>query len=113
MNRTAICLRDGRQSIDRITRYIEKTPLDGLSRGHGNCGAGVLYGQTPYQTFRTVHGNTTNAVLPQVLLNFQHQFFAIGTLQFQRIIYFREFPLELHIDYSADDLLDLTGTCHI
>src|SRR6185437_13615495 len=113
VDRAAIGRGNGRQSVDGITGHVEQTTLDRFAGRHFDRGTNIGNRPAPDESFGTVHCDTTNAILTKVLLNLQNQGFAIGLFQFQRVINLGEFAFKLHIDNSADDLLDLTGTCHI
>ena len=101
------------QSVDGIAGHVEQAAFDGVADRHGNGSISVSHGKAANQSFGTVHGDAADTVLSEVLLNFQHEGFAIGLFEFQGVIDLGEFAIKLNIDNSADDLFNLTGTCHI
>jgi len=80
MNRTTTLLVDGRQSVDRVSGYIEQAAPDPFPGGHGDRVTGIGDSRTAYQAFGSIHGYTADTVFPEVLLHFHYEGISIFAL---------------------------------
>src|SRR4030095_2844962 len=103
----------GRQAINRITSYIEKTALDLFADRHCDRYSSIDHLGAPHTTFGSIHRNTTNTVFAKVLLHLKYKRIAIFTFELKGVINFRELTLKLYVNNGSDNLFYLTYICHI
>ncbi len=83
-------------SIYRLSYHVHHASLYLLSRRHANGASRRNYLKPTLQTVGIVHGNTTNGIFTDMLLNFYYQFTAIRTFYDKCIINFRQHFLWIH-----------------
>ena len=99
----------GSQVIQGRTGNVEKASQGFRPHGHHNPLSGVIHRNAPRQTIGGSQGETSDPVIANVLLDFQHQFFTAivqvqGVKQLGQLV-----GGKLHVDNGADYLRYFSG----
>ena len=107
------CGVDGALLVDGLTQHVEDAAEGAFAHGHGNRCTGVDGFHAAHQTVGATHGNGTNPVITQKLLNLSGQGDVIACGVFpdnaQSVIDLGQFPGgKFHVQNRADHLTDHT-----
>ena len=99
----------GAQVIQWCAGNVEQSPQGLRTHGNGDLLAGIVYFDATGQSVGGAEGQTTDPVVADVLLHFQHQLLS-HVVQFKRVEQIGKFVRgELYVYYGADYLDDFSG----
>lgn len=103
MDRVVFSSLDGSSLIDGFTNNVHDTSESTRSDWNGDRTSGVNNTLSSDETFSTVHGNSSDSGVSQVLSNLKDESVR-STLDFKCVQNLREFTFELNINDGTDNL---------
>jgi len=100
---------DGRTLIDRLAEQVEDASERDVADRDRDRSASVDDLDAARQAVGGVHGNATNAVVAQVLLDLDHELASIAAVDLERVVDRRQPVREDGLDDDALDLFDPAG----
>ena len=119
MNRKSAIIIQRGDSVNGFAHNIHDASPDLRAHGHRYRRIRAGHLKSAAESVGTVHRNSADSVLADMLLHLKDNFLAVCTGNFQRFINGRELvfacasQIKMHIDYGADNLRNLSfKSCH-